>query len=127
MSKRRKAFEWIEPLKLLAQDLAVKTPEMKEYAGLDEKSALLVAKINSLIEIIPTVYPHLKPLIPLLKLKKKIVMHEGHAKWVSNASELTNLGLLVPKKTVTLDVKKEMEKDAMPMEEEKEKEESTLN
>lgn len=80
----------------------------REYAGLDEKSALLVGKINALIEIIHKVYPHLKPLIPLLKLKKEILIHEGHAKWVSNASELTNLGLLVPKKTPKLDVAKDV-------------------
>lgn len=82
---------------------------MQEYAGLDEKSALTIAKLNALIDLIPNLYPDLKALIPLLEVKKKIVIEIGHAKWISNASELTNLGLLVPKKTQKMSLKKEME------------------
>lgn len=106
--KKQKVSDWFEPLKLLAQELAVRNERMKDYAGLDEKSALVIAKINALIDIIPSVYPHLKSLIPLLEVKKKILMEIGHAKWISNASELTNLGLLVPKKTKKLDLTKDL-------------------
>ena len=112
--RKSKAYEWVEPLKLLAQDLASMKTSLPnvEYAGLDEKIAVSIAKINALIEMIPSVYPHLKDLIPLLKLKKRVLLHEGRARWISNASELTNLGLLVPKKTQVLDLgKKESEKE----------------
>lgn len=120
--RKSKAYEWIEPLKLLAQELATKKTVIPnvDYAGLDEKSAVIVSKINALIEIIPSVYPHLKDMIPLLQLKKKILLHEGRARWISNASELTNLGLLVPKKMKVLDLSKEkkMEKNNGENEEE---------
>ncbi|MDH5635291.1 MAG: hypothetical protein OEY47_01310 [Candidatus Bathyarchaeota archaeon] len=119
MSKRKSKlddWEWFQR-KLLAQDLASKTPEMQEYAGLDQKSALLVARINALIEIIPVLYPDMKSLIPLLEVKKKVVIHEGRANWVSNATELTNLGLLVPKETFVMDITKEMEKRKQEKEE----------
>ena len=109
MVKKQKVSDWFEPLKLLAQELANKNSRMVDYAGLDEKSAMIVGKINALIDVIPEAYPHLKPIIPLLELKKKIIMEIGHANWISHASELTNLGLLVPKKTPELDLSKELE------------------
>lgn len=111
MPKKSRPLDWFEPIRLLAQDLASKNKKIAEYAGLDEHSALIIAKINALIDIIPDLYPHLKAIIPLLEMKKKIVMEVGHAKWVSNASEITNLGLLVPKKTATLDLKQETGKN----------------
>lgn len=109
MVKKQKVSDWFEPLKLLAQELANRDSRMIDYAGLDEKSAMIVGKLNALIDVIPEVYPHLKDMIPLLELKKKIVIEIGHANWISHASELTNLGLLVPKKTPELDLSKELE------------------
>lgn len=109
MVKKQKVSDWFEPLKLLAQELANRNSRMIDYAGLDEKSAMIVGKINALIDVIPQAYPHLKSMIPLLKLKKQIVMEIGHANWISHASELTNLGLLVPKKTPELDLTKDLE------------------
>lgn len=109
MVKKQKVSDWFEPLKLLAQELANRNSRMIDYAGLDEKSAMIVGKINALIDVIPEAYPHLKSMIPLLQLKKRIVMEIGHANWISHASELTNLGLLVPKKTPELDLTKDLE------------------
>lgn len=109
MVKKQKVSDWFEPLKLLAQELANRNPRMIDYAGLDEQSAMIVGKINALIDVIPQAYPHLKSMIPLLQLKKQIVIEVGHANWISHASELTNLGLLVPKKTPELDLSKELE------------------
>lgn len=109
MPKKQKVSDWFEPLKLLAQEWSNNDERIQEYSCLDKNSALIVAKINSFIEIIPEVYPDLKPIIPLLEMKKSVVIQIGHAIWLSEASELTNLGGIVPRKTKELDLKKELE------------------
>jgi hypothetical protein len=98
---------FFEPLKLLAQELAKKRPDLTEYAALDEKSAVGVAKINALIDLIPEVFPDMKALIPLLERKKRIIIMEGHARWIACSTEITQLGLMTPKSMKKLDLEKD--------------------
>jgi len=111
MVKRKIDLLAFEPLKLLSQDLAKRKEGKKfsQYAMLDEDSAVKIAKINAIIKVIKKVYPELKPLIPLLEMKREILIEIGRAKYISNASELTNLGLLTPKKVKKVDLSKEKE------------------